>query len=71
VHYVFIPDHYIGIVIANTTLLYKWKEVKYTYVLGILPLLSLVSSHYVIKQSMISKMFGGKASGFYIDFSVN
>jgi hypothetical protein len=26
-HYVFNPDHYIGIVIANTTLLYKciWK----------------------------------------------
>jgi len=24
VHYVFNPDHYIGIVIANTTLLYKW-----------------------------------------------
>jgi hypothetical protein len=23
VHYVFNPDHYIGIVIANTTLLYK------------------------------------------------
>ena len=24
VHYVFNPDHYIGVVIANTTLLYKW-----------------------------------------------
>ena len=24
VHYVFSPDHYIGIVIANTTLLYKY-----------------------------------------------
>ena len=23
-HYVFNPDHYIGIVIANTTLLYKY-----------------------------------------------
>ena len=25
VHYVFNPDHYIGIVIANTTLLYKYR----------------------------------------------
>ena len=24
VHYIFNPDHYIGIVIANTTLLYKY-----------------------------------------------
>jgi hypothetical protein len=26
VHYVFNPDHYIGIVIANTTLLYKYNK---------------------------------------------
>jgi len=25
VHYVFNPDHYIGIVIANTPLLYKYR----------------------------------------------
>ena len=33
VHYVFNPDHYIGIVIANTTLLYKYtiKELILTH----------------------------------------
>jgi hypothetical protein len=29
VHYVFNPDHYIGIVIANTTLLYKCTHGKF------------------------------------------
>jgi hypothetical protein len=29
VHYVFNPDHYIGIVIANTTLSYKYKKVRF------------------------------------------
>jgi hypothetical protein len=29
VHYVFNPDHYIGIVIANTTLLYKYVSTYY------------------------------------------
>jgi hypothetical protein len=33
VHYVFNPDHYIGIAIANTTLLYKYtiKELILTH----------------------------------------
>jgi hypothetical protein len=31
VHYVFNPDHYIGIVIANTTLSYKYYSTKYHY----------------------------------------
>jgi hypothetical protein len=36
VHYVFNPGHYIGIVIANTTLLYKWKKMSTMILLHIL-----------------------------------
>ena len=49
-HYVFNPDHYIGIVIANTTLLYKYVTI---YFFTGQSITTKSDSHDIAEQTMV------------------